>query len=319
MGKRIYKDNLLWIFCCCGGLPLLGIIKGIIIVIPILLISTFGFTWVAIILLPHDIVLTYRALFKTSIIGINLKILGMLILPIALIAWPIFVFFISYIFGFFYGLFCPTIKTFDTKYDLLFGGFVDVFEDVFGYIKKFWKFNYDSFFAHLREIENRKTEEPFDISFIRIIICLIIAIYGSIVGIVVFFLMWVIKLIPAIFRLYKILFEKYGNLEALEKLAFLILFIIAIILVPVIGILTIFAYIGYGFFGGINCAIEGYKYNLGRGIISIFNYIHKIDSWTNEIIFHKSFSCFPECEDDCKYKSQSQSSKKNIDKYNQIN
>ena len=73
MKERTHPDNGLWILCCCGCLPVLGMIKGIIIVFPIFLISLIGFTGVAIVLLPHDVFLTYKAICKTSIIGINIK------------------------------------------------------------------------------------------------------------------------------------------------------------------------------------------------------------------------------------------------------
>ena len=115
MGNRIHSDNCLLLFFCCGFLSVLGIIKGIILVGPIFIISLFGFTGVAIILLPHDIILTYRAICKTSIIGINIKILCMLLLPIALISWPFIIAFLSSLFGIFYGLFCPIIYTFKYK------------------------------------------------------------------------------------------------------------------------------------------------------------------------------------------------------------
>lgn len=47
-----------------------------------------GWTVVALALLPHDIVLSYRAVARTGAIGINLKIVGMfIVLPLCLILW----------------------------------------------------------------------------------------------------------------------------------------------------------------------------------------------------------------------------------------
>ncbi len=42
-----------------------------------------------------------------------------LLLPIAFVAWPILVAFVGSLFGIFYGLFCPTIRTFDSEYDII--------------------------------------------------------------------------------------------------------------------------------------------------------------------------------------------------------
>ena len=137
MGERIHSNNCIWVFCCCGCLPILGLIKGLIIVGPIFIISLIGFTGVAIILLPHDIFLTYKSLLKTGLIGINLKLMGMLLLPIALFSWPILVMLVGSILGIVYGLFCPVVWTFDEDYNIITGGFADVFKDIFDFIKIF--------------------------------------------------------------------------------------------------------------------------------------------------------------------------------------
>ena len=300
MGERTHPDNCLWIFCCCGCLPIIGIIKGTIIVAPIFIISLLGFTGVAIILLPHDIFLTYKAICKTSIIGINLKILCMLLLPIALISWPILVALASTFYGILYGLFGPTIYTFDSDYNLLCGGMGKIFEDTCEFIGEFWDFNYNAYFNYLSEMQTRKVDNPFDINIIQIIIGLILAGYGSVVGTIVSSLLWFIKLFPSIYRLYAFLFEEYCGINGgLEMLMYSILFLIAFSLIPAAGVLAILGYIGYGFYGGIYCAIEGYKHNIGRGIISIWNTIYDIDTLSNSLIFGRECSCFPDCKEKC--------------------
>jgi hypothetical protein len=292
MEKRTYPENFFWVFFCCGGLPILGIIKGIIIVVPIFIITFIGFTGISILFLPHDIFLTYRAISKTSIIGIKLKILTMLLLPIALISWPFLVAFLSSILGIFYGLFCPTIRTFMPEYHLLYGGFVDVFKDIFNFISDFFEFNSRSYFSYLREIEERKVDEPFDIDIIQIFISLILAACGSIVGVIAGCLMWIIKLIPSIYRLYYILFYGCYN-GGVKMLMYSLLYLIAIPLVPVVAVLAILLYIGYGLYEGIYCAIEGYKQNIIHGILTIWDIIYKMDYLSNEFVFGRGFSFFP--------------------------
>lgn len=85
---------------------------------------------------------------------------------------------------------------------------------------------------------------------------------------------------------------------------FLILFLIALVLVPVVSVLTVLVYIGFGLYGGIHCAIEGYKYNIRWGIISIFNMIYEFDLESNYLIFRKSVSYLPECKYNFKYKQE---------------
>ena len=295
MGERTHPNNLIWVACCCGCLPILGLIKGILVVGPNLLISLIGFTGISIILLPHDIFLTYKAACKTSIIGINLKIMTMLLLPIALFSWPIFVVFASSLYGIFYGLFGPVFYTFNPDYNIIYGGIIDVIKDTFKFIKEFWRYNYNSYFIYLREIEEKKVDKPFDINIIQLIIGLILAIYGSAVGSTIFILMWIIKLIPSIYRMYYFAFKTYCELSCLEMFMYLIFYVIGFCLIPAVGVLAILAYIGYGLYGGIFCAYEGYKYNICRGLISIWNTIRECDELTNELIFGNRFSCFPDC------------------------
>jgi hypothetical protein len=230
-------------------------------------------------------------------IGINLKLMGMLLLPIALLSWPILVIFVSSVFGILYGFLCPVVRTFDEDYNICCGGFTDTFIDVFDFIKQFWKFNYHSYFTYLSEIENRKVDKPFDISIIQLITGLILASYGSIVGVIVLTIMWLVKLLPSIFRMYYLSCKYYfSDFGWLERFMYVIFFIMALAIIPVIGILTILGYIGYGLYGGIFCAIEGYKHNICRGIISIWKTTRKCDEISNEYIFGESYTCFPDCD-----------------------
>ena len=308
---RTHPDNICWICCCCGCLPTIGLIKGAIVVGPILILSFLGITGSAIVLLPHDIFLTYKALIKTSIIGINLKILGMLLLPIALASWPILVMFGSILFGIIFGLFYPVYKTFNDDCNLIYGGFVETFTENCKIIREFWNFNYESYFSYLRDIEERKVDDPFDINIIQIIIGIILAGYGSIVGVLVFTLMWAVKLFPSIYRMYYEMFKFYCDLKCYEIFMYLIFFTIGLSLVPAVGVLAILAYIGFGLYGGIFCAIEGYKYNIGRGIVSIWHTIHEGDKISNSIVFDTEKSCFPDCENTCKTKKTEKPKNKN--------
>jgi hypothetical protein len=316
---KTHPDNIFWVCCCCGCLPIIGLIKGAIVVGPIVILSFICITGSAIILLPHDIFLTYRALFKTSLIGINIKIMGMLLLPIALISWPILVIFGSILFGIIFGLFYPVMITFEEDSNIIYGGFIETFKEAWEIIKGFWDFNYHSYFSYLRDIETRKCDEPFDINVIQIIVGLILASYGSIVGVIIFIIMWIIKLFPSIYRMYYEMFKYYCDLKCYEIFMYLIFFTIGLSLVPVVGVLSILVYIGFGLYGGILCAIEGYKYNIGRGIISIWNTIREGDKMSNDLIFGSSYSCFPDCSDTCKTKKEKKPKiKKNTEKNEQF-
>jgi len=307
--SRVHNDSYLWLFCCCGGLPIIGLIKGLVMLGPILILSIFGFTGIALILLPHDIVLTYRAFIKTSIIGINLKILCMLLLPFALVAWPILVLFLSCCFGVAFSFYSPIVKTFDHSYELFFGGISETFEEILDYIREFWNFNYHSYFSYLFDIETRLVYKTFDINIIQIVIGLLLACYGSIVGIIVLSLMWFIKLIPLIVRLYISFVKWIIYLSLFELLMFSIFSIIGFCLIPALGVLSILLYVGFAIFAGIQCAIEGYQYNFLRGLICIWDYIQYVDLTTNSFIFDKEYTCFPDCSDTFKIKKSKKTNK----------
>jgi len=58
---------------------------GLIAVIPVTLGITICNTVIAVALLPHDIWHTYHSVLKTSLIGMNLKVLAVLLLPVSLL------------------------------------------------------------------------------------------------------------------------------------------------------------------------------------------------------------------------------------------
>ena len=117
-------------------------------------------------------------------------------------------------------VYSATIRTFDSDYNLIYGGIVDVFQDTFIYIAEFWDNNYVKYFTYLSDIEKRKIDNPFDISIKQIIIGLILAGYGSLVGVIVCSLLWIIKLILCIYKLYYYLFKFFCELEDLDILLY---------------------------------------------------------------------------------------------------
>ena len=130
--------------------------------------------------------------------------MGIFFLPTALITWSILVLVGSIIFGILFGLFYPVSRTFDDTSNIIYGGFAETFEGTCEVIKYFWDYNYNRYFSYLRELEKVECDDPFDINIIQIIICLILAVYGSVVGITVLIIMWLIKLFPHIYRMTKI-------------------------------------------------------------------------------------------------------------------
>ncbi|KAJ3694720.1 hypothetical protein LUZ60_000097 [Juncus effusus] len=94
-------------------LLLLGVIKAVIIGPIVTLIVSLGNSAVIIGLWPAHFIWTYYCLIKTKRIGLVLKILSLIFLPVPLVLWPIFGIFGSLLIGIGYGFFAPLIATFE--------------------------------------------------------------------------------------------------------------------------------------------------------------------------------------------------------------
>ena len=127
--SRIHDGSPLWICCCCGGLPFLGLLKALILApIPVLMVS-LGCFLTSVSCLPHDVYLSYSATWTTAYLGRNLRTLILLALPVMLISWPFIVLIGCTVGSLFY--FCGTIawSVFDDDVPLCCGGVTTPFEE----------------------------------------------------------------------------------------------------------------------------------------------------------------------------------------------
>lgn len=283
---RVQADNWLWVICCCGCLPIIGLVKGLICAGPVALIYMLGCTFTAIIMLPHDIYYTYYTILSTKKIGPNLTILGLLLLPIPLLIWPVLVLLCSTISGFSVGLFSPIADTFNDRYELFCGGITNAFERAFTHVKDFWRFNANSYFSYLAEIRDYKLgigEKPFDISIIQLIVGTIVGTTGSIFDGICFSFIAVIYFIPMLFTGYSKLWKQFCDYisrfkaHCLEFVWFCILFpsfILANALMPgLVAILSCIIIIA-GLFMGLSSAVKAYE----DGIPAAFEFM-----WDNVV------------------------------------
>jgi len=296
MGKRIHADNWLWVMCCCGCLPFLGFIKGIITMVPSAVIQFVPCTIISIILLPHDIFLTYYSFLATNKIGHNLKAMAMMLLPIPLILWPVVVCVATLFFGAGLGLFQPIHRTFDEDYNVFCGGIVDTIKESAKYVKEFWHFNYDSYFSYLFDFRTYKLiegEQPFDISLVQLFVGTVIGTSGAIIDGICFTIISVVKLIPAIFRAYYELWKWYFEYcskcgrSCLEFVWFGLMFPIFIlanvIIPPGVALVAIFASLS-GFFIGLSAGYHAYKHGIIEAYKKMLEWIDEFNKETNKII-----------------------------------
>lgn len=303
MGKRIHANNILWVCCCCGFLPFIGLFKGLIAFIPCTLIHVIPCTLIAIILLPHDIFFTYYSILSSEKIGKNVTALGMILLPIPLLLWPECVSIAYLAYGGGFGLFKPIMATFNEEYELFCGGIFESIYESFKNVKEFWNFNYNSYFSYLQDFRVYKLshgEKPFDISLIELFIGIVIGTSGAIIDGILFTLLTLIKLIPGLLKSYWNLWKWFGDyLKDCRKscLGFVWfglefpIFILANIVLPV-GVVLVAAFICLsGFFIGVSGGYVAYDQGIAKAYAKMIEWAREYDEKSNKFIYGEEWSC----------------------------
>lgn len=272
--------------------------------VPCLLIHAIPTTLISIVYLPHDIFYTYYTILSTAKIGRNIKALALLLLPIPLILWPVCVLVAYIVYGAGFGLFKPTKPTFDEKYNVFCGGIGEALTDSCKNVKEFHNFNANSYFTYLSDYRNYKlqpNEKPFDISFIELFIGLWIGTSGAIIDGVLFTILTVIKVIPALFKAYYELWKWFCKEFAKKCLDSCLKFVWTGLMFPIfllgnafIPFATVFVAVFMclsGFFIGLSAGYVAYKEGIKKAFAKVYEWAKEYDEESNEAIYDKSFTC----------------------------
>lgn len=291
--------GLLWACCCCGGLPILGLIKGALVAPFTTLLLGVCNTVSCLLMLPHDIVLTYWTLMRTPRLGCNMKILGMLLLPACLAVWPVMVIVASFLGGLGIGLFTPMLATFEDRGNVLVSGMGKAFDWSWHAVVDFAYWNYRSVFQYLQEMRAPYYGRPFDVPILSIFVGLFVAVCGIALCTPLIALLGVIKIIPMIVR------AEYELLRSLSKrdfaefclLALPTLIGAALIPVGVVGgyVISVCGAVFYG----ISAAATAHSEGFGSAFQYMWDGVYKFDRWTNEFAFDSHDSCLPSVESCC--------------------
>lgn len=277
---RVQADNPVWILCCCGGLPFIAVVKGLLCCIPFALFFTLAVAGTSLFWLPHDVIHTYNTALHVSHVGPNLRVLTLLLLPVPLLLWPPFITLCTLILTVLTGLFLPAAFTFDDSSALLTGGFHDAFSIGWEKLLQFWEWNRKAVFGFLKDLRDRplrEGEEPFDVSLAQLATSLAMAALGLLVvgllgGIVctVYTLPCTLKSFQHLWRFYR---EAWGKSQSREEILWmLIVFPLWLLANAVLPFLCLLAYaIGIvvcaGF--GIGAAFVSYQ----RGVAAAWRWM----------------------------------------------
>jgi hypothetical protein len=281
---RVYSDNPLWVLCCCGCLPFVGLIKWALIapfIFPIWAIAVPG---IALICLPWDIVMTFYTFVMTKSLGFNAKCLAILLLPIPLAIWPPLVFASTCFTGLMFPLYKMMASTFDDNDSLCFGGIGETFSESFDMIKSFWEFNTHSYFDYLFHLRTEPCDNPFELKIFQIIIGLVIGILGCVIDGIFGTIIVVVKSPGALFQAYKYLWEGYFDVDGcLMKIILLPLFLIGNGLAASSLPLFILGGTMVSIYLGVHCAVTAHnKGSISAGLVEIINNIGMIDDGTSD-------------------------------------
>jgi len=287
-------------FCCCACLPMVGLLKGLLICIPCAFIPTIACFLMALVLLPHDVVLSFYTLAATPRLGCTIKFFALLLLPVPLLLWPFMVLLGVLLGAFCYALGGPVVLTFSSKEEsVCVAGVAEVVKVcVVEFPKAFWDFNYNSYFAYLLDFRAplKQDEKPFDIPIYWIPFGLLLVFLGELVSLPSALVIGIIKFFPGLFRCYLEIVKLWWDADSAIKVLSFPLWVLSLLLMPFGAVIILILFLLYSIYVGITPAIEAWNEGSLAGFATIIQNVFDMDQITNMLIFDWDESCMPCCD-----------------------
>lgn len=276
---------LTWGFLCCGGLPILGILIGILLVIPITIIISLTYTTIAIIFMFPEMGHIYYAIITTHHIGPNLKVICSSVAWILVLIYPIITLLVSTIVGICVGLFGPCVDIFENSGYFFWETIYHVFKIVFQMIEWFWELNFEHIFEFLREFRTSPDGSPFDIKLHMVPACILTSFVGFWVDGICIGCIILIKSPLILGKTYYYVWHSYMSINDIKwQLFSFIPMIVLNIILPLLWIITILLIIVVGFFAGVYVVYPTYTKGIKEGFKGIWVVIKKSHEWSNEYL-----------------------------------
>lgn len=288
-GRKTLYTNPVCILCCCGGLPFLALIKGLLGLIPFVVIVPIPIFFMALVASPMIFFSTYKTLLLTPRLGPNIKVLGFILLYIPLILWPFVALLAAIIGSLGFGFFVPAAATFDRDENVIYGGFWKLWKKIPKIWAGFWKYAWKEVSRDLTEWQvPTERYQRFDIPLGHIPVGVFLAIFGCLflggLGTVLLLIKMLPMLLMGLYYYIKFWLEADAIWKAVTFLFWIVGFpivIAGILLGDVLGCVLCF------FYGSI-LAIKPYKYGFGGAFRWQWNQLVELDKFTNKIL---SFDC----------------------------
>ncbi|WCJ31030.1 hypothetical protein M5689_012547 [Euphorbia peplus] len=285
----------------------LGIVKGAIFSPFVFLVIAFGDTGVVIGLWPLHLVWSIFCLIKTNKFGPYMKCVLILLVPLPIAMWTVIGVAGSAIMGVGYGFVWPVMETFKaiSKEGSLSLKLLRCFTDgtwtcVLGactVVRDFADFSFHSYFSVMDGLLDSKDEEdPIELKVSQIPGCILAAILGILVNVPVITIIVLYKSPILLFkgwnRLIQDLIGRSGPFMETVCVPFagflILLWPFVVLLATLAGILSSF---GFGCFA----AVVAYKESsTKRGLLYVIASASVFDEYTNDLLYLREGSCFPQ-------------------------
>lgn len=286
-------------------LLVLGLVKAAIIGPVVVVIVVVGNTAVIIGLWLAHFFWTYFCVAKTKRLGLVLKILVLILLPVPLVLWPVVGIVGSLLGGIGYGFFSPIIVTFEvvgeSVTDKFFHCFVDgcwsTLEGSCTIVRDFTDFCFHSYFSFMDELNEvvSEDEKPMDIKLLKLPSCMLVSLIGVPVDVLLIAAVALWKSPYMLFKGWKRLLEDLIGREGPFLETVCVPFAaLAIILWPIAVLGAVVSAIISSFFLGLYGGVVVYQEDsLRMGLAYILSVVSLFDEYANDLLYLREGSCLP--------------------------
>ncbi|KAL5714410.1 hypothetical protein ACHQM5_016375 [Ranunculus cassubicifolius] len=305
------KDLAAKLWKCIWFLPfffiilILGIIKAATFGPVATMVVFFGNSAVTLGLWPAHFLWTYYCVVRTKRVGLTLKILVLVCLPVPMVLWPVLSIVGSLLVGVGYGFFTPLIETFEvsgeTSKDKVLRYFTDgclsTLKESCTIVRDFTDFCFHSYFSFMDELIEKAHEddEPMDIKLLMLPSCFLVSVLALPVDVFFITAVALYKSPFMLFKGWKRLFEDLVGREGPFLEAVCVPFAgLAILLWPIAVVAGVVASFLCSFFLGLYGGVVVHQESsLKMGLAYIVSVVSLFDEYTNDMLYLREGSCLP--------------------------
>ncbi|XP_030527989.1 uncharacterized membrane protein At3g27390 [Rhodamnia argentea] len=287
------------------SLFVLGLLKAAVVGPVAVCIIGLGNSAVIIGLWIAHVAWTYYCVARTKRLGLILKILVLIILPVPLVLWPMVGISGSMLGGVAYGVFAPLIATFeavgenvtDKFYHCFLDGLWSTVEGSCTVVRDFTDFCFHSYFSFMDELREKiqPDEKPMDIKLSKLPAAWLVSLMGVVVDVPLITAVALVKSPYMLLRGWKRLLEDLIGREGPFLETVCVPFAgLAIILWPLAVVGAVAAAFLASFFLGLYSGVVVYQEDsLQMGVAYIVSVVSLFDEYVNDLLYLQEGSCLP--------------------------